>query len=343
MNIFTKAIKPAFFGVLLFVLSGMHVAMADGHANADPVMFTLDDKDYKVSDLPQLLQHALFEAEQEHYEAKKAIVDEALAVMEIEKRAKEAGKSSEELAAELFAAEQPSDEAVNSFYEQNKARINQPLDAIKPQIIQMLAQQGQALKQQAFLAGIKEGKTIQLGFEKPVAPVSEIASEGYPEKGAKDAKVVLVEFADYQCPHCKRAGEVLKKVSEQFKDDLKIIFMDYPINRSGISRKIAEGGACAAKQDKFWEYHDLAFSDQRALKADSPTAFAKELGLDEAAFAECLASDYPAEHVKKSEAEGQRLGVNSTPTIFLNGQKLQVNNLETGLPEAIKATLEKAE
>ena len=131
-------------------------------------------------------------------------------------------------------------------------------------------------------------------------------------------------------------------MAEQFKDDLKIVFMDYPINRSGISRKIAEGAVCAAAQDKFWEYHDLAFSDQRALKNDSAPRFAEQLEMDSSAFAECLASDKPAAHVKRGEEQGQRLGVSSTPTLFLNGRKLHVHDMEADLPKAIQQVLSAA-
>ncbi|MGB1254382.1 MAG: DsbA family protein [Thiolinea sp.] len=338
MKIKTMGIRSFFMAAVLTFLSGLNPLLAE----SDDALFQLDDKDYRVADLPPLLKQALYDAELKFYKEKAAIVDEALAVMEIDKRAQESGKSSEEMAAELFAAEQPSDEAVNAFYEENKARINQPLDAIKPQIIQLLVQQTQAQKQQAFLTEIKENSVFQLLLKKPLAPLTEIDINGFPFKGGAEAKAVLVEFADYQCPHCKRAGDVLKEVSAEFGDELKVVFMDYPINRSGISRKIAEGAACAAQQDKFWEYHDLAFSDQRALKKDSAPGFAEKLGLDQEAFAKCLDSDYPATQVKKGEEQGKRLGVNSTPTLFLNGRKLHLHDLEADLPAEIKKALSAA-
>jgi protein-disulfide isomerase len=65
--------------------------------------------------------------------------------------------------------------------------------------------------------------------------------------------VTIVEFADYQCPHCKIAAESLKKVTEKFKGKVRLVFMDYPINPSGISRAVAEASHCALEQGKFWE------------------------------------------------------------------------------------------
>ncbi|MEZ5449825.1 MAG: thioredoxin domain-containing protein [Thiolinea sp.] len=163
--------------------------------------------------------------------------------------------------------------------------------------------------------------------------------EGLPAKGPEDAKVVLVEFADYQCPHCKHAGDALKPIAEQFKDDLRIVYADFPINRSGVSRKVAEGAACAFQQDKFWEYNALAFDSQRDLKADSAKKLAEELKLDMEAFDKCLASDYPAQQVARGEEEGKRLGVDATPSLFLNGRRLHLNDLAAELPKEIEQIL----
>ncbi len=334
MKITTIELRSIFLAAVFAITAGLNPVMAD-----DAAMFEFNDKTYEASDLPEVLQRLLHDAELKLHQNKTALVDEALVVMEIDKRAAASGKTGEDIAADLFSADPPSDEAVTAFYEEHKARINQPLDAIKPQIVQLLVQQEQAKKQQAFLTELKEKNGFKLLLEPPKAPEIELDVSGFPFKGPEDAKVVLVEFADYQCPHCKRAGEVLKKVADQFKDELKIVFMDYPINRSGISRKIAEGAACAAEQDKFWEYHDLAFSDQRALKDDSAPKFAEQLGLDNSAFTACLASDKPAAHVQRGEEQGKRLGVNSTPTLFLNGRKLDVDNLEEDLPQAIQQAL----
>jgi protein-disulfide isomerase len=337
MKITVRKLQGLAMGVALALLSSSPLTFA---ADKD-VLFQLDDKAYTATDLPLSLQQSLYDIQLDFHKKRAALVDEALATMELEKRAKESGKSVDEVAAALFKAEEVTDEAINAFYEENKERIQQPLESIKGQIKQLLEQNAQAEKQNAFLTELKQGNVFQLGFEQPQAPFAEIDISGFPFKGAEDGKAVLVEFADYQCPHCARANEVLKKVQEQFKDDLKIVFLDFPINRSGISRKIAEGAACAGKQDKFWEYHDLAFSDQRALNDAAMAGLAEKLKLDMDEFNKCIESDYPEQQVKRGQDEGQRLGVDSTPTLFLNGHRLHLHDMEKDLPEEIKAVLEK--
>ncbi len=337
MKITVKSFKRVALGVAFALMSSTQVAMAE-----DAALFQLDEKGYASTDLPLSVQQALYDAQLKFYKAKQALVDEALVTLAVEKQAKEAGKSVDEVALSLFKAEEATEEEINKFYEENKARINQPLDKIKGQVKQLLEQNGQVAKQAEFLEKLKADSVFQLGFDMPVAPFAEIDISGYPFKGAADGKAVLIEFADYQCPHCKRAADVLTKVSEQFKDDLKIVFLDFPVNRSGISRKIAEGAACAYKQDKYWEYHDLAFSDQRALNDKAMVGLAEKLKLDMDVFNKCIESDYPEEQVKRGQAEGTRLGVNSTPTLFLNGRRLHLHDLEKDLPVEITKALEKA-
>lgn len=336
MKITVKSFKRIALGVA-FALMSSTVAMAE-----DAPLFQLDEKGYASTDLPLSLQQALYDAQLQFYKAKKALVDEALVTLEVEKRAKASGKTADEVAQALFQGEEVSEDAINKFYEENKARINQPLDNVKGQIKQLLAQNEQVKKQTDFLEQLKQDNVFELGFDMPVAPFAEIDISGYPSKGAAEGKAVLIEFADYQCPHCARAAKVIDKVSEQFKDDLKVVFLDFPVNRSGVSRKIAEGAACAYKQDKYWEYHDLAFSDQRALNDKAVTGLAEKLKLDMDAFNKCIESDYPEEQVKRGQAEGVRLGVDSTPTLFLNGRRLHLHDMEEGLVTEIEKALEAA-
>ncbi len=333
-----NVLKGLVFSVTLALLSHSPLTIA-AEKTDKAALFLLDGKTYTTTDLPQALQQSLYELQLDFYKKRAALADEALVTMELEKRAKAAGKSLDALADEIFSPDEVSDEAIKQFYEENKARIQQPLEKIKSQIKQLLAQNSQAKKQQTFLKQLKEENHFRLGFDKPQAPFAGIDISGFPFKGPEDGKAVLVEFADYQCPHCARASEVLKKVQEQFKDELKIVFMDFPINRSGVSRKIAEGAACAGQQDKFWEYHDLAFSDQRALNDAAMVGLAEKLKLDMDAFNQCIESDYPEKQVKRGQEQGQQLGVNSTPVLFLNGRRLHLHNMAEDLPVEIKAVL----
>ena len=174
---------------------------------------------------------------------------------------------------------------------------------------------------------------------KPIAPKVNINSAGYPTKGKKGAKVTIVEFADYQCPHCKNASAEMKNIMKKYGDRVQLVYMDFPVNRSGISTRVAEGGVCADKQGKFWSYHDSAFASQSSLNNSSPTKIAEQLGLNMKDFSQCLASAKTKSKVAAAKAEAQRLGVSSTPTFFVNGERLMLQDFQRDMGDAIERAL----
>ncbi len=304
-------------------------------AGAAQGLFTLEGVAYQESDLPEALQQRLYEVRLGYYEQQQQIFDAALIDLELAERAKEANSTREAVTAELFAVEPPGEAMVAGFYEANKARINQPFDAVRDRIAQMLIQRQVQSKQNLFVEQVKKARNFRSNISQPIAPVSDIATAGFPSKGGENAKVTVVEFADYQCPHCKHAAEGMRKLIERFGDDLRFVFMDLPVNPSGISRKVAVGAACADQQDEFWAYHDLAFERQETLSETSPTELAEGVQLDMDAFKSCMDSSFGTDRVASAEAEARKLGLSSTPSIFLNGRKLKVHDFETELGDAI--------
>lgn len=149
-----------------------------------------------------------------------------------------------------------------------------------------------------------------------------------PVRGDATAAVTIEEYSDFQCPACKQSYPILKQILQEFPGQVKLVYNDFPlrtIHPNGAAA--AEAGQCAFAQDAFWDYHDLLFQRQSAwspeLELDAIfTGYAVELGLDEAAFAACLADDSTVASIAEDEAEGKQASVNSTPTIFVNGERM---------------------
>jgi len=294
-------------------------------------LFVLDGIEFDETSLSMPLQQALFDERLKFYKAQLQIINAAILNIALEKRAASEGESLQEIKKELFKVAPPDDNTIATFYDQNKAKIPYPLEQVHDQIKQMLMQQQVQLIQQALLNSTKEKYNYTLALAKPAAPYAEISSINFPSKGPADAKVTLIEFADYQCPHCKNAAGVLQRLGERFADDLRIVFMDYPVNPSGISRTVALGAACANMQGEFWAYHDLAFARQEQLNAESAEQLASELGLNIESFQTCINSNDSQEHVARSVSEAERLGLSGTPTFFLNGRRLHLHDFESDL------------
>jgi protein-disulfide isomerase len=147
-----------------------------------------------------------------------------------------------------------------------------------------------------------------------------VSEDDDPWIGAKDAKVVIVEFSDYACPYCaKFALEVEKKIVENYKNTVKLVFRDFPVHGES-SYKAAEAANCAREQGKFWEYHYLLFERQKEWynNVSKFLDYAEELGLDSEKFRECLDSGKYRQEVEKDFMDGVSYGVQGTPTFFIN-------------------------
>ncbi|EIJ42119.1 protein-disulfide isomerase [Beggiatoa alba B18LD] len=299
-------------------------------------LFNYEGVQYTQANFPERVRQSLYEADLEYFEKQKQLIDTAVFELYVDAEAKKLGKTRETLMEEWFKVDEPSEEAVKAFYNENKARIPVELEKAKDQIAQFLKQKQIQEKQLAFIKKIKEEGFFELRVAEPIAPIVTINTAGYPAKGNLKADITIVEFADYQCPHCKHAAEAVNKLMSTFGDKIKLVYMDYPINQSGISRLVAEGAVCADQQGKFWDYHALAFEQQDALTKDSPQELAGLLKLDEAAFKKCLAEPATKEKVQQADNEALRLGLTGTPSFFVNGKLVNAVALEDEVKALIK-------
>jgi protein-disulfide isomerase len=147
-------------------------------------------------------------------------------------------------------------------------------------------------------------------------------------KGNKEAKVVLIEYSDFQCPACAFYYPLLKKLSEEVDDKLAIVYRHFPLTSIHPNAKAAAFAAEAAgKQGKFWEMHDLIFENQSEWKDKRKPDevfinYAQKLDLNIEQFKIDFNSKEIREKIERAERNAARLGLNSTPTFFLNGKKI---------------------
>lgn len=152
-------------------------------------------------------------------------------------------------------------------------------------------------------------------------------------KGGTVAKVVVEEFGDFQCPACGQAYPVLKALAEQYGNRVQWKYYHFPlISIHPFAFNAALAAECANDQGKFWEYHDTLFENQQKLGKGDLNTYAGEVGLDTELFKACLNSRAKTETVRGDLAFGDSRGVQSTPTIFLDGERLHnYSSLESRL------------
>lgn len=167
-------------------------------------------------------------------------------------------------------------------------------------------------------------------FSRPTTPVTKeqlIPKSAY-TKGDVNAKTTLVEFSDFQCPACKAYQSVISEILKTNGAQIYFVYRNFPLPQHTFGESAAEAAEAAGKQGRFWEMHDLLFARQEDMSDTLWVELAKELKLDEGLFATDMKSQTVKDKIANDKADGASLGINSTPTFFLNGIKIPPMSLE---------------
>jgi protein-disulfide isomerase len=141
-----------------------------------------------------------------------------------------------------------------------------------------------------------------------------------PMRGAPMAKVTIVEFSDFECPHCGAAHPVLSGLLQEYDGKVNLVFKNFPLDGHKNAMTAAMAAVSAGKQGKFWEMADKLFEHQRELSPEKIRALAQEIGLDMTRFDADMASPAVRERVEQDKKEGIALNIQGTPTLFVNNR-----------------------
>lgn len=141
-------------------------------------------------------------------------------------------------------------------------------------------------------------------------------------QGTASAKFTLVEYGDYECPHCGKAYPIVKRLQKHFGDKLRFVYRDFPLTQiHPQAEPAAEVAQFAGAHGKFWEMHDLLYESQDQLGPELYEELAGELKLPLDEMRQAVADGKYRPHVRADFTGGVRSGVNGTPTFFINGTR----------------------
>jgi protein-disulfide isomerase len=268
-------------------------------------------------------EHA--EATQKLYDGRKNALNDIVAEMLIGTAAKAKGMSAAAFEeAEITSRVKPiTDADIVAFYQANQNQMQgRSLDMMTSAILRYLQEQQRTTARQALIADLqKAGAPVRVLFEPPRQQVAVAATD--PSLGGASAPVTVIEFSDFQCPFCQSVSPTLKRVRQTYGDKVRIVWKDFPLTQIHPQAfKASEAAHCAGEQGKYWEYHDRLFANQQALQPDDLKKHASDLGLDSAKFTTCFDTSKYGDRVREGVALGSRLGVSSTPTLYINGRML---------------------
>jgi len=307
----------ALFAFLLFPI------FSSGQSSVPPKntapLATVDGQPLTDEDLAPYVQSQLRPLREQEYQIKKKALDTLITQRILEVEAKKKGLTTDKLLEQEVDAKvaEPTDVELNAIYAVQREQINRPFEEVKTQLQQALKKAKIQQARQEYSAHLREHAKVAVLLGPPRV---QVGFDPARVRGNPKAKVMIVEFSDFQCPYCGQVEATLKNVLARHEGTVALAFRDMPISQiHPFAQGAAEASRCAGEQGKYWEYHDLLFGDQNSLDKSGLIAKAAKLQLDAKQFDACVSSEKYKAQIQQDNQEGLRAGVSGTPGFFING------------------------
>lgn len=311
-----------FLGIVPFLILAASVTSCGGKGatcgEEGGVAAVVNGEPITMEELNRAAKDRLARINTEIYQAKKTVLDSLIEEKLITEAAKKKGMSVDKYVEEEVRAglPEPTDKEVRALYDARKGAISKSFDEVKGQIAEYLIQNRMAQARTALLAKLEEESKVEIKLS---PPRTDVEVGDVPAIGEGGAKVTVIEFSDYQCPFCKRVRPTIWRIIDEYKGDVRYVFMDFPLSFHRDAKKAHEAARCAGEQGKYYEYNRKLFDNQAKLKVDDLKKYAKQLNLNMDQFNECLDSGKHGPTVEGMIAKGVGVGVSGTPAFFING------------------------
>lgn len=285
--------------------------------SASTVLLEIDGNKITLADFERKHPSGLFNARNSFYQAERKALDEFVDEYLLEQQARKENSTVAELLQRHVNStlpKDPSDESLRVYYE--GLDVQQPFEAVRDQILNHLRERRISKARAAYVQSLRKQATVSMRLNPPrtVIALKDTAIRGVPE-----APVLMVEYADYECPYCQQVQPLLDRLEKEYKGKLAFAYKAVPLPNHPHAQKASEAARCAGVQGKFWEYHDLLYKTKQ-LDVVNLKDSARSLKLEGDAFDKCLDSGDQADIVKAQLKEGEALGLPGTPSFFINGR-----------------------
>jgi protein-disulfide isomerase len=265
----------------------------------------------------------LYSLQERIYNLRKKALDNLIMQILLKDEARKRGVSEDELRAQLMPShfEVKKADIDKAYTEMLSTLENMNEEEAKQRIMLDLESRSRLDGYKAAVSELVSNATIQTYLSQPVATAAGINTEG-PSLGSNEAPVTIVEFSDFQCPYCKQASGIVKRLLETYGSSVRLVFKQMPLSIHPDAFNAAQASVCANEQGRFWEFHDLLFSSTD-LSGEALKKYGLTLHLKMDQFESCLNSKRSAASVRRDMQEAIRSDVQGTPTYFVNGRILR--------------------
>lgn len=308
------------------------------------VLATIKGEAITAGDVEDALLPLIFDVQQQVYKLRSDELELSINDTLLNQEAQKRKVTTEALLEAEVKPKSVTEQQAQAFYDQNKDRVSGDFTQTKDAIRQYLEQIEVRQAERAFVEKLRAAVTIHRFLVAPESPVFAISTNDQPSLGSADAPVTIVAFTDYQCPSCAAMHPVLEELVKEYGNKVRLVTRDFPLSQHTEAFKAAEAAEAAREQGKYWEYIQILLRNQSALNVDKLKGYASDLALDRTRFDNALDSGKFTESVQRDVEDGMKLGINGTPTIFINGRRISAKShdeLKATIDAAVKAATTK--
>jgi protein-disulfide isomerase len=268
-----------------------------------------------AGELEQKEASKLLQARYKFYVAQRDALQQYIDDQVLEIQAKKESLTVDELVKRHVSVnvQEPTEDQLRFYYE--GVQTDEPFESARPNIIETVRQLRMKKARAAYVSALRAELGVVVELDQPSAHVE---AGKAPRLGSDKAPVQIIEYADYECPYCQKVSPDLERLQQEFGNQVSLVYKDFPLPMHPLAAKAAEGARCASAQGKFWEFHDFLF-DTKKLQVSDMKAEARALKLDGDRFDRCLDKGEQFDDLKKDAQDAQRLGLQGTPSFFING------------------------
>jgi len=292
-------------------------------APAPEVAAKINGQTITTAELVQGIETDLFEAENRVYEIKLNKLRQIVLEKLIAADPRKAGLSDNEfLEKYVTKAKRPTKKEVDEFIKERQIPQENVTDEFRGKVEQFLMVEKRRQSIEDWMGKQTEKNPVEVYLPVPQRPIFKVEVAGSPVMGRIDAKVTIIEFTDLQCPFCAKAHRTIEKILKKYSSQVRLVWKNFPLPFHQDARLAALAARCAYDQGptNMGKMVSAIFADQNSITMDNLLAMAKKQGLKTEDLKNCIATNKYNEEIDRDILQGQSLGINSTPTFFINGR-----------------------
>ena len=324
----------------LAIVGVAHVPNVVQAQTNDQVVAVVNGRNITLNDVDNTVFADLFALEQQIHALRKAALENLISRAILEGEATRKNISVAELRKQMTEGRiEIRPEQVDQAYFENATVFGaMSPDEAKERLRLDLESQARMRRYRDALSKLRESSRIALFLEEPRLPP--FTALGAPTLGPENARVMIAEFVDFQCPFCRSSQPTIRELLKTYGNEIRFIFKHLPLESHSEAFAAAQAAFCAGQQGSFWQYHDALFGSED-LSPDALNKLASNLHLDLPKFSACLTSNESRLAVQKDLDEARRVGINSTPTFVINGRlfrgALSVEQFKAAIDKELQA------